>query len=45
MINKTIKKILNNKQLGKIKELDLNFRPAQLNPEIYYKITELFEEG
>ena len=45
MINKTIKKILNNKQLEKIKELDLNFRPAQLNPEIYYNITELFEEG
>jgi len=45
MINKTIKKILNDKKLGKIKELNLNFRPAQLNPEIYYKITELFEEG
>ena len=44
MINKTIKKILNNKQLGKIKELNLNFRPAQLKPEIYYKITELCQK-
>ena len=45
MINKTIKKILNDKKLEKIQDLNFNFRPEQLKPEIYYKITELFEES
>ncbi len=43
MINKNIKKILNLKQIKKIASLDLNLRPAEISPEIYYKITELFE--
>ena len=44
MINKRIKKILNKDQLNKIDGLKLNLRPAQLSPETYYKITQLFEE-
>ena len=44
MINKNIRKILNNKQLESIKDLNLNSRPANLKPEKYYEITELFEK-
>ncbi len=44
-INKNIKKVLNKKKLDKIRELDLNLRAEKINPETYYKITELFEEN
>ena len=44
MINKNIKKILNKKEIESIIGLNLNFRPSELSPEIYYKITELFEK-
>ena len=44
MINKKIKEILCNKKLKKIPELNLNLRPEQISPEIYYKITQLFEQ-
>ncbi len=44
-INKNIKKVLNKKKLDKIRELDLNLRAEKIKPEIYYKITELFEES
>ena len=43
MINKNIKKILSKKQISLISDLDLNLRPSDIKPEIYYKITELFE--
>ena len=43
MINKNIKKILNKDKIGKIRHLKLNSRPSEIRPEIYYKITELFE--
>ena len=43
MINKNIKKLLNQNQIIKIKDLKLNLRPADLKPSIYYKITELYE--
>ena len=43
MINKNIKKILSKKQIGLISDLDLNLRPSDIKPEIYYNITELFE--
>ena len=43
MINKNIKKILNNNQITKIKDLKLNLRPSDLKPKIYYKITKLYE--
>ena len=44
MINKTIKKILNEREIRNIDELKLNSRPSEVRPEIYYKITELFEK-
>ena len=44
MINKNIKKILNSKEIKSINGLKLNFRPSEINPETYYKITELFEK-
>ena len=45
MINKSLKKILNTYQINSIKDLNLNSRPADLNFDKYYKITELFEDG
>ena len=44
MINKNIQKILNKKEISKINDLKLDSRPSQLNPDIYYKITEFFEK-
>ena len=44
MINKNIKKILSKKKIESIDGLKLHLRPANLKPEIYYKITELFEK-
>ena len=43
MINKNLKKYLK-KRIIKIKDLKLNLRPSEIKPEIYYKITELFEQ-
>ena len=45
MINKSLKKILKEKEIKKIKEIKTNHRPADLKPEIYYKITELYEQN
>ncbi len=45
MINKNIKKILTKKEINQINGLNLRLRPSQLNPDIYYKITEFFEKG
>ena len=44
MINKNIKKILNSANIKKIKNLKMHSRPSELKPEIYYKITSLFEK-
>ena len=44
MINKTIKKILNEREIKSIIGLKLNSRPSEIKPETYYKITELFEK-
>ena len=44
MINKSIKKILTKNDINKINGLKIELRPSQLNPEIYYKITEFFEK-
>ena len=44
MINKNIKKILTENQIKKISNLNLQLRPTDIRPEIYYKITELFEK-
>ncbi len=43
MINKNIKKILNENKIKKLKNLNQNLRPSEINPEIYYEITRLFE--
>jgi 16S rRNA (adenine1518-N6/adenine1519-N6)-dimethyltransferase len=43
MINKNIKKILNEQKLKKIPNLNTTFRPENIKPEIYYRITELYE--
>ena len=45
MINKNIKKILDEKKIKLISNLKLNDRPLDLEPEIYYKITELYEKS
>ena len=45
MINKNIKKILDKKKIKLISDLKLNDRPLDLKPEIYYKITELYEKS
>ena len=42
MVNKNIKKILNDNEIDKLK-IRINLRPADLNPEIYYKISEIYE--
>ena len=44
MINKNIKKILDNSKLKALKDFDLNLRPSNLKPEKYYEITELLEK-
>ena len=45
MINKSLKKILDKNQIKSLSNLRLNDRPANLKPELYYKITELFEKS
>ena len=45
MINKNIKKLLSQNKIQSLPDLQLNLRPANLKPEIYYKITELFEKS
>ena len=44
MINKNIKKLLNEKEINKIGGIKLNSRPSEIKPEIFYRITELFEK-
>jgi 16S rRNA (adenine1518-N6/adenine1519-N6)-dimethyltransferase len=43
MINKNIIKLISRHKIKKIKGLNLNSRPSEIKPEIYYKITELYE--
>ena len=45
MINKNIKKILNTAQINEISQLNLNARPSEINDEMYYKITQLYEKN
>jgi 16S rRNA (adenine1518-N6/adenine1519-N6)-dimethyltransferase len=44
MINKNIKKILSKKNILSINNLKLNLRPAEIEPEIFYKIAKLYEK-
>ena len=43
MINKNITKLINKNMIKRIKGINLKFRPSEIEPEIYYKIAELFE--
>ena len=43
MINKNLKKLLSLKQINSIGKIDLNSRPSELKPDIYYKISKLCE--
>ena len=45
MINKNIKKILDDNKIERISGLRVNLRPSEVSPEIFYKITELFEKN
>ncbi len=45
MINKSIKKLLNKNQIAKLLDLKLDLRPNQIKPEMYYKITEIYEKS
>ena len=44
MVNKNIKKILNQNQIKSLNNFKGNLRPAEIKPEIYYEITELYEK-
>jgi 16S rRNA (adenine1518-N6/adenine1519-N6)-dimethyltransferase len=44
MIKKNLKKILSENDINKINNLKLNLRPSNIEPSIYYKITELYEK-
>ena len=43
MIKKNIYKILDRDKIKKIDNLDLKLRPANIKPEVYYRVTELIE--
>ena len=43
MINKNIKKILNKDKIEMIQNLNLQLSPSKVKPEIYSRITELYE--
>ena len=45
MIKKNIRRVISNERIEKIDGIQLNLRPADLHPEIYYKITELYEKN
>ena len=45
MINKSLKKILNEDQIKKLGNIKMRIRPSELRPEIYYKITKIFERN
>ena len=45
MINKGLRKILPDAKIELISDMRLDQRPANIKPEIYYKITELYEKS
>ena len=45
MINKNIKKNIEYAQINEISQLNLNARPSEINEEMYYKITQLYEKN
>ena len=45
MIRKNLERLIGKKKIRYLKGVNLNRRPSELEPKIYYKITELFELG
>ncbi len=43
MINKNIKKILKKEDIKKINNFNLELRPSEVKPDIFYQITKLYE--
>ena len=43
MINKNINKLLKKEKSKKISFLNLKLRPSEIDPDTYYKITQLYE--
>ena len=43
IIKKNLTKIISKNEIHKIGNIQLTQRPSELKPEIYYRITELFE--
>ncbi len=44
MINKSIFKLLNEQEINKLDDFNINLRPSEIKPELYYEITELYEK-
>ena len=44
MINKSLNKLLKRKEIDMLKNLDTSLRPADIEPELYYKIVEIIEK-
>ncbi len=44
MINKSLYKLLKRKEIDMLKNLDTSLRPADIEPELYYKIVEIIEK-
>ena len=45
MINKNLKKLFNKHQIIKLSNINFKLRPAEIKPEIYYRITKIYEEN
>ena len=43
MINKNIKRLFNNDEIKKINNIYLNYRPSEIEPNIYYKMVNIYE--
>ena len=44
MVNKSLKRLFGKKKIDKLHFLNLNLRPSEISPEVYYQITEIFEK-
>ena len=44
MVNKNLKKLFSLEKIKNISFLNKKFRPGEIKPETYYKITEQFEK-
>ncbi len=44
IVKKNVQRLLSKKEINKIPNLNLNLRPSDIKPEIYYKITKLYEK-